>query len=362
MSSRLFIPIAVVAWLCVCDQIMSKEAPAPVASRTLRVAVSEAPPFAHKTPQGEWEGLAVDLWKESAAALGWKYVWQEFPRDESLRKVAAGEVDVVVSKVVLAPERELLMDFSAPFLTSKLAIVVMPDSKLSWRTVAELFLESNILWGLGGILFLAFVVGILIWRIERKRNPHHFEDSPWRGIGSGLWYATVTLTTVGYGDKVPVSTIGRVLAMVWMLTSLILISTFTATVTASMTIGHLKGRIQSPDDLSRLVTTAVRSSPGETYLRERGSRVLSAKSSAEALELLRNGKASAFVHDFVTFKAIQHEGGQKIQILPYDLADTDFYAFALPPRSPLVEPLSRQVLLILYSPKWGRIKKGYLTD
>ena len=77
----------------------------------------------YKTSQGEWEGLAVDLWKESAAALGWKYVWQEFPGDESLRKVAAGEVDVVVSKVVLAPEREALMDFSAPFLTPKLAMV-----------------------------------------------------------------------------------------------------------------------------------------------------------------------------------------------------------------------------------------------
>ncbi len=90
--------------------------------------------------------------------------------------------------------------------------------------------------------------------------------------------------------------------------------------------------------------------------------MLIAKSPVEALELLRNGKAAAFVHDLVTLKAFLREGGQKFQILQYDMADTDFYAFALPPQSPLAKPLSRQVLLILYSPKWDRIKKGYLTD
>ena len=34
-----------------------------------------------------------------------------------------------------------------------------------------------------------------------------------------MWFALVTLTTVGYGDKAPITRIGRSLTSVWMVTS-----------------------------------------------------------------------------------------------------------------------------------------------
>ena len=43
-------------------------------------------------------------------------------------------------------------------------------------------------------------VGSLIWLAERRRNAEQFAE-PLAGIGSGMWFALVTLTTVGYGDK-----------------------------------------------------------------------------------------------------------------------------------------------------------------
>lgn len=64
------------------------------------------------------------------------------------------------------------------------------------------------------------------------------------GIGHGIWRAMVTMTTVGYGDKAP-----RVVAVIWMFFSIILVTSYTAAITASFTVAELEGRVRSPKDL-----------------------------------------------------------------------------------------------------------------
>ena len=52
-------------------------------------------------------------------------------------------------------------------------------------------------------------------------------------VGSGLWWSVQTVTTVGYGDHVPASTAGRILAALVMLVGIGFLTVITASITGS---------------------------------------------------------------------------------------------------------------------------------
>lgn len=51
-------------------------------------------------------------------------------------------------------------------------------------------------------------------------------------FGDALWWAASTVTTVGYGDRYPVTTEGRVIAVLLMLVGIALVGSITASVAA----------------------------------------------------------------------------------------------------------------------------------
>jgi voltage-gated potassium channel len=69
---------------------------------------------------------------------------------------------------------------------------------------------------------LTIVAGVLI----RLSDPEHIHS-----IGEGLWWAVQTVTTVGYGDVVPTSELGRGVGVVVMMTGLAFMTVTTAAVT-----------------------------------------------------------------------------------------------------------------------------------
>jgi len=58
----------------------------------------------------------------------------------------------------------------------------------------------------------------------------HYRAKGTAGILDTFWWALVTITTVGYGDVVPHSTLGRIVGLILMLSGVVLVSLFTATI------------------------------------------------------------------------------------------------------------------------------------
>ncbi len=62
---------------------------------------------------------------------------------------------------------------------------------------------------------------------------HFADERTFRNVGDGLWWSVQTVTTVGYGDLVPHTTIGRVVAAVVMLVGIAFLTVITATITST---------------------------------------------------------------------------------------------------------------------------------
>jgi voltage-gated potassium channel len=94
-----------------------------------------------------------------------------------------------------------------------------------------------------GIIIVATVLitvagGITIRLVDQK---------DFSSIGQGMWWAVQTVTTVGYGDVVPHSSVGRAIGSVVMLTGIAFIALVTASVTA-MLIEQARQRQEAPED------------------------------------------------------------------------------------------------------------------
>ena len=112
-------------------------------------------------------------------------------------------------------------------LNSGIDILVHRDQVGTLATIKVGIFECRYLFVIG--LMLSIVFGTLIWFIERWNNTDFSDNSC--GIFTGFWFSLVTMTTVGYGDIIPKSFIGKLLAMVWMVTGVILTAIVTSTIT-----------------------------------------------------------------------------------------------------------------------------------
>jgi voltage-gated potassium channel len=71
---------------------------------------------------------------------------------------------------------------------------------------------------------ITVAAGLLMTVIDHKGFP---------SLGSGLWWAVQTVTTVGYGDRVPETAVGQILAAVVMLLGIGFVTVITASITGA---------------------------------------------------------------------------------------------------------------------------------
>jgi voltage-gated potassium channel len=140
------------------------------------------------------------------------------------------------------------------------------------------------------IVVLGVIVVCAALELEFEDGSH---GSNIQNFGDAIWWATVTVTTVGYGDKYPVSAGGRGIAVVLMVVGIGLIGVLTATV-ASYFIGTAVDEQKMAVDkrlerIESMLTLALKSSPEVALQPDSGSE----PSSQHVIDAESNSQSSA---------------------------------------------------------------------
>lgn len=336
-------------------------APEPtVLPRKLVVGTKETPPFAMKDENGHWTGISIDLWRQIAQELDLSYEWRELDQPGLLEGIANGSLDVVVANLTITPARLDKFDFTYPFYTTGLGLAVSRQEGSAALAVLRQLFSWTVLKILLGITALLLLVGLAVWALERRRNPEHFGGSTAEGVASGFWFSAVTMTTVGYGDKNPKTLGGRLVALFWMFTSVVLVSVFTATITSLLTVKQLAPTIRGLEDLKKERVGTLPYTTSESFLKHNFIVFKTFPSVPEGLEALERGEIKALVYDLPALRYwIKQRFQGKIEVLPQTYSQEN-YGFALQDNSPLRRPINRVLLEKIRDQKWQGTLYHYL--
>lgn len=328
--------------------------------RPLIVGTKVAPPFAMKDDKGNWTGLSIDLWTAIATELDRSFEIVEYPSTADMIAAAAqAKIDAGVAATTITGEREKTVDFTHPFYQTGLAIAIASQPGSSMWAILRALTSRDFLTTIGALLGLLFVTGAVLWLIERRRNWDQFNEKPLHGIGDGFWWAAVTMTTVGYGDKAPITPLGRAIAVIWMFAALILTALFTAQLTTSLTLHRISGPVAGPGDLVKARVGVLDKVASNEYFRDRVIATSAFASVSEGLDMLSQNRIDAFVHDAPILKyeiAKKYQG--RVELVP-GLVEVQNYGIVLPSGSPEREAINRALLKILGSKAWTEIQEQY---
>jgi polar amino acid transport system substrate-binding protein len=334
----------------------------PFRQREIVVGTKEVAPFAMKGPDGQWTGISIDLWRRIADQQKLRYRFQELETVPALiDATASGKVDIAVAALTVTADREKILDFTSAFYGTGLGIAVAASGPASIAPVMRTLTSFNFLQAVLALIGLALVVGFVVWLLERRHN-EEFGGNPIKGLSSSVWWTTVAMTQRGIGHQGPRTMPGRLVAMLWMVGSIIAIAVFTAAITSALTVRHLQGSVQGVTDLSRVRVGAVAGSSTEETLRKLRITFDRYPNAKDGLQAIRDGKLDAFVYDRPLLAwTINQDFRFSIQLLDVTF-DQQHYAFALPPGSPLRKPVSVALLTEVRSPWWGETLYRYLGE
>lgn len=80
-------------------------------------------------------------------------------------------------------------------------------------------------------LLMTILSGFFIWLIEMWLNEEEFSRCLFHGWFDGIWWSFISMTTVGYGDKLPRTVLGRIYAVIWILLGITMFGLLTGLLT-----------------------------------------------------------------------------------------------------------------------------------
>ncbi|MDZ4286723.1 MAG: transporter substrate-binding domain-containing protein [Prosthecobacter sp.] len=338
-------------------------APAPVGK--IRMVTRNLEPFSFEK-DGRRVGYAAELWEQVARETGRQYDVQVVKTAQDIIDALKNKTaDVGVGALSVTAQREAVIDFSQPFYESGLQVLVAGSSGSFSDSIFSLLSNLFNLQLIGMFLLLLaamFVISHLVWRYEHKVNEDQWPPDYRTGMWESFWWTISTLLVGGADNKGPVGVGGRIIAIVWMLLSIVLVSLLTASFTTTLTVNTLKGDINGPGDLPGRKVATVKGSTAETWLNAKGAKVQPLATVADCIIALKDGTVNAVVYDapVLQYEAAKTQDDELQMVGP--VFERQNYAFALQQDSTLREQLN-QTLLKLHEQGVGtELRKKYFGE
>lgn len=332
--------------------------------KPLKIGIAGSAPFVldattEKTPVG----IVPEIWEEISDDLKWQYEYAPFTSVTlALDALKSGKVDAVVGPVTINSKRLDDFKFSQPFYQSSLGIAYESGHFSFWNVIKLLF-SFKLLIAIAIFLVILTIVGTLLWLAERKASPEQFSNEPAKGIGTGMWLAIVTMSTTGYGDKAPITLLGRIIAGTWMIISIISATSMVAGIASVLTFSNFQSQdIKSIEQLSGKTVATLSGSPAVEFLREHKASVLQVNTLQEARALLSDKKVSAIVYDRPQLMYfIKNAGDSDLNISKAEYYKQG-YGFVFRKESDLTYHVNRSLLELAESQKLAEITTEYLGN
>lgn len=327
---------------------------------SLVVGVLQASPVMMKAPDGKWGGIGIEIWENVAHRMGVEFEYREFATFGTLADALEIKTIDLIPSLPVELRFESAIDFSQSYFKSGLAIAVPAGAEdFRWVRFAAALFSKDILGAIGFLLLLSVIAGIIVWLLERGRNREMFDGSL-RGLGSGVWWSVVTMSTVGYGDKTPQTAGGRLVAVVWMLFSIVFIANVTATITTSLTMQGLRGKVRGFSDLEHARVGTIPHSEAMHFLSKHAIAAIPFEEIPQGLQALAEGRIDAFVLNELLLKhQVKNEFQGKVRVLP-GVFDEYFVGIALQDKTPLRKPINKALLAFMKTPEWAELQKRFI--
>ncbi|KAK4483994.1 hypothetical protein RD792_011207 [Penstemon davidsonii] len=318
------------------------------------------------------KGFCIDVFTAAVSLLQYAVPYQFIPYgngrenpsyNELVNLITTGFFDGVVGDIAIVTNRTRVVDFTQPYAASGL-VVVAPVRKLNTGAWAFLRPFSRELWGVSAAFFL--FIGIVVWTLEHRSNDE-FRGPPKKQLITIIWFS---LSTLFFAHReTTVSTLGRLVLIIWLFVVLIINSSYTASLTSILTVQQLyspiKG-IESLKDGDDPIGYQV-GSFAEHYLTEeigiQKSRLKALGSPEEYATALLQGPRKggvAAVVDERPYIELFLSSQCKFRIIGREFTKSG-WGFAFPRDSPLAIDLSTAILTLSENGDLQRIHDKWLT-
>lgn len=343
----------VFALLCVIALI----GPVAQGGEALRVGVAGEEPFVVKGPP--FSGVAIDVWEKIAAANVWTFQYTAFSdMEEGLQAVADGKIDVLVGDVGITKDRLSHVEFSQPFYRSGFQIMI---SEARPHSVARLgadlldIVRLQIFWY---VVAAIVILTMVVFLFETKHNPD-FPKTKSEGLAEAFYYVVSLALTGKSTYKGFPGVLGRLVMVVWIILGIITVAYVTSSITSTMTLEKMGGRISGPQDLPGKTVAVVKGSAAGEYLRGKGITILPTADLAAAVDAMLQHKAAAVVDDAPVLQSFDfnHPQFPITEVGPIFAQQNEGFALAI--GSPLRMPLNKALLDLEEAQTLGQICRSY---